>query len=291
MSAVSADKQAMLTQKGKRKRTKPRPAAIVVASLIIVAFVIVCALFGRWIAPYGADSQDLFSPLQLPSGRHWLGTDDLGRDVLSRLIIGSTAALFGPLIIAAGAMVIGTILGLWAGYVGGSVETIVMRWVDLMYAVPQLLIAIVLVGVLSGSYWQAVLVLIILTAPGDTRIIRGATLEQRFLPYVESLTVLGVRGPRILFGHIWPTLMPLTVAQSFLNFATSLVTLASLSFLGLGVSPGAADWGRMLAEGRELFIANPWTAIAPGVAIALTAAAMNIVGDWAHERLTGRNLE
>lgn len=280
----------MFSDRTRSKRKRPRPAALVAISFVIVAIVIICALFGRWIAPYGANSEDLFSPLQLPSGAHWLGTDDLGRDVLSRLIIGATSAFFGPLLIAAGAMVIGTFLGLLAGWAGGLAETLIMRWVDLMYAVPQLLIAIVLVGILSGSYWEAVLVLIILTAPGDTRIIRGATLQQRDLPYVESLTVLGVSSPRILFGHVWPALMPLTIAQSFLNFATSLVTLASLSFLGLGVAPGAADWGRMLSDGRELFIANPWTACAPGLAIALTAASMNIVGDWIYERLTGRDL-
>jgi peptide/nickel transport system permease protein len=163
-----------------------------------------------------------------------------------------------------------------------------MRWVDLMFAVPQLLIAIVVVGVLHGSYWQAVLVLILLTAPSDTRLMRGATAEQRDLPYVEALRVLGVPSHRILFGHVWPNLMPITVAQTFLNFATSIVTLASLSFLGLGVPPGADDWGRMLSEGRSLVAANPWTAVAPGIAIALTAASMNIIGDWLYDRLAAR---
>ncbi|WP_022881492.1 ABC transporter permease [Gryllotalpicola ginsengisoli] len=272
-----------------RRARRARPGFVVAASFVIVALVVLCALAGNQLAPYPAGKQDLMQTLELPSAAHLLGTDDLGRDVFSRIIVGAGSALAGPLVIALGAMVIGTLLGLLAGYRGGLVETIVMRWVDLMYAVPQLLIAIVIVGVLNGSYWEAVLVLVILTAPGDTRIIRGATIAQRRLPYVEALRVLGVPGRRILLGHIWPTLMPLTVAQTFLNFATSLVSLASLSFLGLGVAPGAADWGRMLAEGRELIATNPWTAIAPGVAIALTAASMNIVGDWLHERLTGRN--
>jgi peptide/nickel transport system permease protein len=272
------------------RRARKRPGFVVVAALIIVGLVLLCAIAGRWLAPYPPGSQDLTAVLQGPSAAHLLGTDDLGRDVFSRIIVGAAAALTGPLIIALGAMVIGTFLGLLAGYRGGLVETVIMRWVDLMYAVPQLLIAIVVVGVLNGSYWEAVLVLVVLTAPGDTRIIRGATIAQRRLPYVEALRVLGVPAPRILLRHIWPTLMPLTVAQTFLNFATSLVSLASLSFLGLGVAPGTADWGLMLAEGRELIATNPWTAIGPGLAIVLTAASMNIVGDWLHERLTGRTV-
>lgn len=270
----------------RRRRRRRAPSAVVAAAFVIVALVVLCAIGGHWLAPYPAGKQDLVATLQGPSGAHLLGTDDLGRDVFSRIIVGAASALTGPLVISLGAMVIGTLLGLLAGYRGGIVETVIMRWVDLMYAVPQLLIAIVVVGVLDGSYWEAVLVLVVLTAPGDTRIMRGATIAQRSLPYVEALRVLGVPGPRILLRHIWPTLMPLTVAQTFLNFATSLVSLASLSFLGLGVAPGAADWGRMLAEGRELIATNPWTAVAPGIAIALTAASMNIVGDWLHERLT-----
>ena len=157
-----------------------------------------------------------------------------------------------------------------------------------MFAVPQLLIAIVVVGVLKGTYWQAVMVLIVLTTPVDTRLIRGATLEQRGAPYVEALRVLGVSRARIMFWHIWPTLLPLSIAQTTLNFAASLVTLAALSFLGIGVAPGSADWGRMLAEGREVIVANPWCAMSGGFVIAATAASVSILGDWLYERLNDR---
>lgn len=271
-----------------RPRRRRRPTVLVIASLVVVGLVVICSIAGSALAPYAPGHQDLGTTLATPSSAHWLGTDDLGRDVFSRVIAGARSALIGPVIISLGAMVIGTLLGMLAGYRGRAVGTLIMRWVDLMFAVPQLLIAIVVVGVLHGSYWVAVLVLIVLTAPSDTRLLRGATAEQTELPYVEALRVLGVPTRRIMFGHIWPTLMPLTVAQTFLNFATSIVTLAALSFLGLGVPPGAADWGRMLAEGRSLIAANPWAAIAPGLAIALTAASTNIVGDWLHERLSGR---
>ena len=270
------------------KAKRGKRSVLVGISLVIVGLVILCALFQQFITPYPAGEQNLSDALAGPSLSHLLGTDDLGRDVFSRIIVGARSALIGPAIIAFGAMLIGTLLGLTAGYLGGWYQMLVMRWVDLMFAVPQLLIAIVVVGVLQGTYWEAVLVLIVLTAPADTRLLRGATVAQRNLPYVEALRVVGVPTRRILAGHVWPTLLPLTVAQTFLNFATSIVTLASLSFLGLGVAPGAADWGRMLAEGRDLVVVNPWTAIGPGLAIALTAASMNIVGDWLLEQLSSR---
>jgi peptide/nickel transport system permease protein len=282
VSAVVATPEPLVrTRTGKR-------SVLVGFSWVIVGLVVVCAVFGQFIAPYPAGAQNLTDTLAGPSLSHLLGTDDLGRDVFSRIIVGARSALMGPTVIAIGAMLIGTLLGLTAGYRGGWYQTLVMRWVDLMFAVPQLLIAIVVVGVLQGTYWEAVLVLIVLTAPADTRLLRGATVAQRNLPYVEALRVVGVPSRRILVGHVWPTLMPLTVAQTFLNFATSIVTLASLSFLGLGVAPGAADWGRMLAEGRDLVAMNPWAAVGPGLAIALTAASMNIVGDWLLERLGAR---
>src|SRR5262249_50733029 len=159
----------------------------------------------------------------------------------------------------------------------------IMRWVDLMYALPGLLIAIVVVGVLGGGYWLAVLLLIVLTAPYDTRIVRGATLEQRPLPYVEAARTLGLRTRRIMVRHIWPTRLPLVIANPFLNFAFRLVTLWALAFLGLGVGPGPPDGGRMLAESRTLLFDTPAAALAPGGMIVITAASMNLIGDWLYE--------
>jgi peptide/nickel transport system permease protein len=194
----------------------------------------------------------------------------------------------GPIIIALGAMVIGNTLGLIAGYKGGAVDATIMRWVDLMWALPGLLIAIVVVGVLGGGYWLAVALLILLTAPYDTRIVRGATLEQRPLPYVEAARTLGLRDRRIMVRHIWPNVLPLVVANTFLNFAFTLVTLSALSFLGLGVGPGTPDWGRMLAESRTLLFDNPWAALAPGLMLVITAASMNLIGDWLYEWMSDR---
>jgi peptide/nickel transport system permease protein len=217
-----------------------------------------------------------------------LGTDELGRDIFSRVIVGTRTAVIGPVAIALGAMLAGNTLGLIAGYYGGWFDASIMRWADLMYALPGLLVAIVVLGVLGSGYWVAVLLLVFLTMPYDARIVRGAVLEQRGLPYVEAAQTLGRPTWRILLQHIWPNITPLVVATTFLNFALSLVVLSSLSFLGLGVAPGTADWGRMLAENRTLIFDNPASALAPGAMIVLAAASTNLIGDWYYERLTAK---
>jgi peptide/nickel transport system permease protein len=244
--------------------------------------------FGPAIAPHSPDAQNLNIGVSGPSSEYWLGTDDLGRDVFSRLLVGARTGVVGPAVIAFGAMVIGSFLGLISGYIGGILDSVIMRWVDLMYALPGLLVAIVVVGVLGGGYWRAVFLLLILSAPYDTRIVRGAALRERELPYVESARVLGYGRTRIMARHVWPNVLPIEFANAFLTFAFALVSLASLSFLGLGAGPETSDWGRMLAEGRTLLYDNPTAAIAPGVVLVATAATTNILGDRLYEWLSDR---
>ena len=206
--------------------------------MAFVAMAIVCAAFGRQIAPYPPNQQDLLLGDSPPSAEHWAGTDLLGRDVLSRTIVGARTALVGPAVVAAGAFAIATILGLWGGYVGGATDSLVMRWVDFMFALPGPLIAIVIVGVVGGGFWTAVAVLVVLFTAPDTRIVRSAVLEQRPLPYIEAARTLGIPRRRIMFRHIFPNILPLIAAYVVLDFAFALVSLAALSFLGLGVPPG-----------------------------------------------------
>ena len=265
-----------------------RFSVIIALSFAFILVVCVCAAAGSIIAPHDPNAQNLLGSLLPPNSRNWLGTDDLGRDMLSRIIVGSRTATIGPVLVSIGALLIGNTLGLLAGYYGGRLDALVMRWVDLMYALPGLLVAIVLVGVLGGGYPSAVALLVILTAPYDTRLVRGATLEQRPLPYVEAAKVLGLPAWRIMLVHIWPNVLPVVVPNSFLNFAFSLVALSALSFLGLGVGPGTPDWGRMLAENRPLLFDVPMAALAPAAMIVLTAASMNLVGDWLFEWLSDR---
>ena len=274
------------------ERAEPRRrrglSPTVAVAIVVVTVVVVCALFGPWIAPHDPSEQDLLVGLQPPGGGHLLGTDDLGRDVLSRTIVGARTALVGPLAIAIGAMLIGTILGLISGYRGGLTDSTISRAVDFLYAMPALIVATVVVGVLGGGYVLTVALLVILFAPFEARIVRGATLEQRSRTYVEAARILGLSSSRIIFRHILPNILPVALATAFLTFAFSLVALASLSFLGLGVAPGASDWGRMLSDSRNLLFENPVAAIAPGVALVAMAASVNVIGDWLFETLSDR---
>ncbi len=268
-------------------RRRRIPVSVWIA-LVFVAVAIVCAAFGRQIAPYPPNQQDLVLGDSPPSSEHWAGTDLLGRDVLSRTIVGARTALVGPAVVAAGAFAIATILGLSAGYIGGATDSLVMRWVDFMFALPGPLIAIVVVGVVGGGFWTAVAVLVVLFTAPDTRIVRSAVLEQRPLPYIEAARTLGIPRRRIMFRHIFPNILPLIAAYVVLDFAFALVSLAGLSFLGLGVPPGTPDWGRMLFENRTILLTNPMAALLPAAAIVVTAASINIIGDWTYERMSTR---
>lgn len=287
MTSVAVQPQAKRAGavRGRRRR---RPSWLIVICIVIVVAVVVMVIFGSLIAPQNPNAQNPLNALTKPDAAHWLGTDSLGRDVFSRLIAGARTAFIGPLVIAVTSMVLGNLLGLWAGYQGGRVDTVIMRWVDLMWSVPGLLVIIVVSGTLGGGYWLAVGLLVILTVPFDTRVVRGATLEQAPRPYVEAAKTLGVPGWRIMVWHIWPNVSPVAVANAFLNFAGSLTALAGLSFLGLGVAPGTPDWGLMLSEGLQDLFVNPVAVLAPGVMIVLTATSMNLIGDWLQERLSSR---
>jgi peptide/nickel transport system permease protein len=270
-----------------RRRRGRFPIFIGVCFFVLFA-VVVMAIFRTWITPQDPGAQDPILGLTKPNGDNWLGTDTLGRDVFSRTIAGARTALMGPFIIAAASMLIGDLLGLWAGYRGGRVDATIMRWVDLMWAIPSLLIIIVVAGAMGGGYWLAVGLLVVLTIPFDTRIVRGATLEQTPRPYVEAAKALGVSDKRIMIFHIWPNVAAVAIANAFLVFSGSLVILAGLSFLGLGPPAGTADWGLMLSEGRQFLFANPVGTLVPGLMIVLTATAANLIGDWIYELLSRR---
>ena len=268
-----------------RKRRMP---LVIGLCFVVVGGVVVMAIFGSLLAPQNPNAQNVPIALAKPSGAHWLGTDGLGRDVLSRLIAGARTAFTGPLVIAAGSMLSGNLLGLLAGYRGGRADAVIMRWVDLMWSLPGLLVIIVVAGALQGGYWLSVALLLILSVPFDTRVIRGATLEQVPRPYVEAAKTLGVSNRRIMVSHIWPNVAPVAVANSFLVFAGALVGLSGLSFLGLGVTVGTPDWGLMIAEGQQQLFVDALPVLAPGVMIVLTATSMNLIGDWLYEWLSSR---
>lgn len=260
---------------------------VVIAGAILLVM-LVLAVAGSAIAPHNPAVQSLGASSASPGHGYLLGTDSLGRDIFSRVLVGARLALAGPLVIALGTMTISVIFGVLSGYQGGLVETIVMRGVDIGYALPPLLIAIVVAGVVSGGYWVAVAVLVVVSSPYDVRIIRAVTLEQRQLPYIEAARVLGLARRRIMVRHILPNVLPFIIVNFCLDFAFALVTLSGLSFLGLGAPPGSSEWGRMLSDNQALVFTNALGALAPGIMIVLAAASVSMIGDWVAERFAAR---
>lgn len=263
--------------------SRRRPPALVTASLVVIAVVVLWSAIPTLSA--GALEQDILlgvSPAGTPG--HWLGTDALGRDVWLLTVAGARTALAGPIAIAVGSMALGLLLGLSAAFLGGWLDWLVSRFVDITLALPSLLLAIVAAGVIGGGYWVSVLVMILLYSPYDIRLIRAAALSRLHEPYIEAARLLGLGAWRIMFGHLLPVIRSLVGANLFLNASFGLVSLSALSFLGLGVSPQEADWGRQLSNARALLFTNPAAAIAPGLAIIATAVALNVIGDWLAER-------
>jgi ABC-type dipeptide/oligopeptide/nickel transport system permease subunit len=268
--------------------TRVRWGPLFLLAVALVVGVVFVAVFAGWISPHDASDQDLVQSGKPPSGEHWLGTDQLGRDIFSRVLVGARNGLVGPAAVAVGAGVLGTLLGVWTGYAGGLVDAVVMRIIDLMYAVPPLLVAIVLVGLFGGGYWLAVGVLIALSAPGDVRLVRAAVMAQRELPYVAAARTVGIGPARIALRHILPNVTPTVAANVLLQFVVGLIALAGLAFLGLGVPTGTADWGLMVAENRGILDLNPWAVIAPALCITMLAIAVTVIGDRVFEVLTKR---
>ncbi len=266
-----------------RRARKSRPTLVVLSGVFVV-LTVGCAVLGPSLLGTRASAMNPFSFGTAPSAAHLLGTDELGRTVLARIVVGAGNALLGPLIIAISGFVISSAVGVTVGYLGGRIDNATMRLVDFLLAFPSLLLIIVIVSVTGGGYAMAIAVLVVLNAPSDIRIIRSAVLAQRSLPYVEALRVTGVPLRRILFRHFVPNVLPLLVADFALDFAAALVALAGLAFLGLGLPPGTADWGQMITEGQSVLFSNPFASLAPAACVVLLAVSFNLLGDWAHNR-------
>lgn len=250
---------------------------VVFGGVLLIAAV--CVVFGEWIAPRSPLQQDLSLGVTGPGRGHPLGTDDLGRDAFSQLIVGARSALLGPAAVALGCILLGGSLGVMAAYFGGFFDAVVNRMTDLIFALPGLLVALVVIGVTGGSYWLTVLLFIFLMLPTSTRLCRSAALGQVRLPYVDAAKTLGLGSPQILFSHVLPNIMPTVVATVLLDFVAALVAFTSLSYLGLGVSSGSPDWGEMMSAGQSLLPLNPWLTIGPALALVAVAASATMLGD------------
>lgn len=268
-----------------RTRRGSVPTTIVFAFVVLglAAFAVV---FGGMLYP-DAMKQDILSGL-LPAGTpgYPLGTDELGRDVWAMTVAGAASALIGPVCVAVGSMTLGILLGTLAGYERGWLDVVISRWTDLLLALPVLLAAIVVSGVFGGGYWVTVGLLILLFSPSDIRIVRAGVLEQSARPYIEAARMLSLSRWRVMFRHILPNVSTLVLTNAMLNVAFALVAFSSLSFLGVGVPPGTADWGRQLTDNRAVMFDNPFAVVVPALLIILVASAVNLVGDWVGQRLS-----
>ena len=271
-----------------RSRRRRAPATIILA-LLVLAVVLLASIVPALLTGIPPNTQDLLAVAQAPSRAHWLGTDDIGRDVFSRVIAGARPAVIGPLIIAASGLIISALIGILAGYLGGLTDSVIMRTVDFVFSLPGLLLTIVIVAVTGGGYVMAIVVLGVLNVQGDIRIVRGVALEQRALPYIEAARTVGVPTWRIMYRHIFPNILPVLVADFAVDFAGALVALSGLAFLGLGSQPGTPEWGRMLTDGQALLFDNAMAAVGPGLAIVVLAVSVNLLGDWLYDRYATRD--
>jgi peptide/nickel transport system permease protein len=256
----------------------------VFALLIIIFFVVVAAL-APWIAPYDPLAQSYLAINLLPSPEHWLGTDQFGRDVLSRLIYGSRNSLLFGLISPVIAATTGTIIGVVAGYFGGWTDRILSRFIDTLLAFPELLLAIMISAVLGGGFWNVVLVIAVAFVAGFARVARATTLSVRQEPYVEAAIAAGVSTPVIIVRHVIPNISYSIVVLMTLWTASAIRLEASLSFLGIGTQPPIPSWGNIIRDGLNNVFGSPWPIVGAGFAITVVVLAINIIGDTVRDVL------
>ena len=250
--------------------------------LFLLLFVALCAPV---LAPHDPMEQNLYARLQPPSLDHPLGTDDFGRDILSRMIYGSRISLRVGVASITAALLVGTLLGLWAGYWGGWVDTLIMRCMDLLLAFPSILLAIAIVAVAGPGIDNAIMAVSVVLIPQFARLVRSSVLTIRETAYIEAARALGAGPMRILFVGILPNCTAPIIVQTTLGLGTAILDAAGLSFLGLGAQPPMPEWGAMLAGGRELLFDAPWVMTFPGLAIFIVVLAINLFGDGLRDAL------
>jgi len=258
------------------------------AGLAVLALVVFAALLAPVLAPADPNAQDYLALTEAPGAAHLLGTDDLGRDVLSRIIYGSRISLEVGIIAAGIALALGVSLGLLAGFIGGNTDNIIMRFVDAVQAFPSLTLALAITAALGPGIGNAMIAIGFVSMTAIARLTRGQTLSEREREYVTAARVIGVSPLRMMARHIWPNITAPIIVQVTLLIATAIVTEASLSFLGVGVVPPTPSWGAMLRSGSQYLETAPWLAFAPGIAIFLTVLAFNFVGDGLRQALDPR---
>ena len=249
-----------------------------VAALVVITVIVLAGILAPLVAPYDPNAQE-YGFMEAPSIAHWLGTDDLGRDLFSRIVYGARISLFVGVVTVLLSMILGVLLGLLAGYYGGWVDNVIMRYIDLQWAFPNFIIAVYLVAVF-GTCLSNVIVAVTLAFLDDfARIVRGMVLSLRTQEFVIASRATGARDLRIMLRHILPNAAAPIIVQATVSISAAILAEAGLSFLGLGVKPSTPTWGLILSDARSFFSRAWWMAVFPGLAITLTVLSINFLGD------------
>ena len=250
---------------------------------------IICALFSEYLCPYDPYLQDLSIAKEPPSAEHLLGTDRYGRDMLSRVIIGSQTSIFSTLLLVSFITIFGTVIGVICAWNGKTVDNILMRISDMFLAFPGLVFALAVAAVLGGGVQNAVIALAVISWPKFARVARSQTLVQKESVYLRAAKLSGSSTGKLIFKHILPNILGPILVTAVLDIGTMMMELAGLSFLGLGAKPPVAEWGSMMSDTRNLLITHPWVTVAPGIAIFISVMVFNLLGDSVRDWLDPRN--
>jgi peptide/nickel transport system permease protein len=293
LGAYEEDERGLSLWRGAWQRLRRNPTAIV-GALIVLTFVVI-AIIAPLLTPYEPAStqwSNQVTPTSVPgpSAEHWFGLDRFGSDLYTQMLFGARQSLVYGVVATAIGLTVGTFLGVLAGGLGGKVDTLIMRVVDIMLSIPSLLLAVSIAAVLGQNAYSIMIAIGVAQVPIFARLLRGSMLSQNQSDYVLAASALGIRRRRIVLGHVLPNSVGPTIVQATLNLATAIIEVAALSFLGLGQSdPAVAEWGRMLVAAQDRFEAAPRLALLPGLAIAITALGFTLLGEAMREALDPRS--
>ena len=271
----------------KAKRNRIRMKLFLFAAL--AATLLLITIFAKDICPYDPYSQDLSQAMQPPSAAHLMGTDTYGRDMLSRVLIGAQTSISSTFALVAIITVFGTIVGIFCGYYGGVVDSVMMRISDICLAFPGLVFAMAVAAILNGGVQNAVIALALISWPKYSRIARSQTLSMKSLPYMQAAQLAGDSTLQMILRHVLPNIVGPILVTSMLDIGTMMMEIAGLSFLGLGAQPPVAEWGSMMSSGRSMLQTYPWIVLSPGLAIFVSVVIFNLLGDTIRDYMDPKN--
>lgn len=255
----------------------------------LAAALLLITIFAKYICPYDPYAQDLTQAMQPPSAAHLMGTDTYGRDMLSRVLIGAQTSISSTFALVAIITVFGTVVGIFCGYYGGIVDSVMMRISDVCLAFPGLVFAMAVAAILDGGVRNAVIALALISWPKYSRIARGQTLSIKNLPYMQASQLVGDSVLQMIFRHVLPNIAGPILVTSMLDIGTMMMEIAGLSFLGLGAQPPVAEWGSMMSSGRSMLQIYPWIVLSPGLAIFVSVVIFNLLGDTIRDYMDPKN--